>query len=156
MPGLRHLRKEFRPHREQADRHRRGGRLLLHGLDLDRQGEGYSSRTSNAAYCVADESTDAFRRLHATLYAELPQEGVGSFADNSRLIEVAEQSGSAGAEVSDCINNGTYTEMATGLAKATSVTSTPTVRINGREYTPTRTEGLVSEIKEIVGNVPGL
>ncbi|HEX2399969.1 MAG TPA: thioredoxin domain-containing protein, partial [Mycobacterium sp.] len=28
---------------------------------LDKQGNGYSSRAANAAYCVADESIDAFR-----------------------------------------------------------------------------------------------
>ena len=44
---------------------------------LDRQGDGYSTRASNAAYCVADESTDAFRRFHAALYAQQPEEGVG-------------------------------------------------------------------------------
>ena len=32
---------------------------------LDRQGDGYSTRAANAAYCVAEESTDAFRRFHA-------------------------------------------------------------------------------------------
>ena len=35
----------------------------------------YSSRASNAAYCVADESMDAFRRFHAALYAQQPEEG---------------------------------------------------------------------------------
>ena len=60
---------------------------------LDRQGDGYSTRASNAAYCVADESTDAFRRFHAALYAQQPEEGVGPFPDNARLIEVARQAG---------------------------------------------------------------
>ena len=122
---------------------------------LDRRGDGYSSRASNAAYCVADESTDAFRRFHAALYAQQPEEGVGPFPDNARLIEVARQAGVAG-KVPDCINSGRYTEMAQGLAAATNVRSTPTIRINGEDYSPTTPDALVAKIKEIVGDVPGL
>jgi protein-disulfide isomerase len=122
---------------------------------LDRQGDGYSSRASNAAYCVADESTDAFRRFHAALYAQQPEEGVGPFPDNTRLIEVARQAGVAGG-VAGCINKGRYTDMAKGLAGATGVTATPTIRINGQDYTPTTPDALVTKIKETVGDVPGL
>ncbi len=122
---------------------------------LDKQGDGYSTRASNAAYCVADESKDAFRRFHAALYAQQPEEGVGPFPDNARLIEVARQAGVSGG-VPDCINKGRYTEMAKGLAKATSVNSTPTIRINGQDYSPTTPDELVAKIKEIVGDVPGL
>ena len=122
---------------------------------LDRQGDGYSSRASNAAYCVANESTDAFRRFHAALYAQQPEEGVGPYPDNARLIEVARQAGVAGG-VPDCINKGRYTEMAKGLAGATGVQATPTIRINGQDYTPTTPDDLVTKIKGIVGEVPGL
>jgi protein-disulfide isomerase len=122
---------------------------------LDRQGDGYSSRASNAAYCVADESTEAFRRFHAALYAQQPEEGVGPFPDNSRLTEVARQAGVAG-KVPDCISSGRYAEMAKGLAAATNVQSTPTIRINGQDYSPTTPDALVAKIKEIVGDVPGL
>lgn len=122
---------------------------------LDRQGDGYSSRASNAAYCVADESTEAFRRFHAALYAQQPEEGVGPFPDNSRLTEVARQAGVAG-KVPECISSGRYTEMAKGLAKANNIQSTPTIRINGEDYSPTTPDALVAKIKEIVGDVPGL
>ena len=122
---------------------------------LDRQGDGYSTRASNAAYCVAEESTDAFRRFHAALYAQQPEEGVGPFPDNARLIEVARQSGVTGG-VPDCINKGRFAEMAKGLAKATNVQSTPTIRINGEDYSPTTPDALIAKIEEIVGNVPAL
>jgi protein-disulfide isomerase len=122
---------------------------------LDRQGDGYSSRASNAGYCVADESTEAFRRFHAALYAQQPEEGVGPFPDNSRLTEVARQAGAAG-KVPECISSGRYTEMAKGLAAATNVQSTPTIRINGQDYSPTTPDALVAKIKEIVGDLPGL
>ena len=122
---------------------------------LDRAGQGYSSRASNAAYCVADESTDAFRRFHAALYAQQPEENVGPFPDNESLLNTARLAG-AGGGVPDCINKGRYTEMAQGLASATGVNSTPTIRINGEDYEVKTPEDLVNKIKEIVGDVPGL
>ena len=39
---------------------------------LDRPGRDYSSRA--AAYCVADQSIDAFRRFHAALHTHQPAE----------------------------------------------------------------------------------
>ncbi len=75
---------------------------------LDRQDQDYSSRAGGAAYCVADESTDAFRRFHAALYAQQPDEARRRFPTTRGLIEVARQAG-AGGKVPDCINNGRYT-----------------------------------------------
>lgn len=122
---------------------------------LDRQGNGYSTRAANAAYCVADESMDAFRRFHAALYAQQPPEGTGPFPDNARLIEVARQAGAAGG-VPECINKGRYNDMVKGMAAATGVKATPTVRINGEDYNPTTPDALIAKIEEIVGNVPAL
>jgi protein-disulfide isomerase len=124
---------------------------------LDSPGnDNYSSRAGNAAYCVADESKDAFRRFHAALYAQQPGETAGSFPDDARLIEVARQAG-AGGSVPDCINKGTYQSMVEGLASATGIQSTPTVKINGQEFDVSSTpEDLVNQIKGIVGDVPGM
>ncbi|OBI83919.1 thioredoxin domain-containing protein [Mycobacterium sp. E740] len=122
---------------------------------LDRAGQGYSTRAANAAYCVADADKDAFRRFHAALYAQQPEEGVGPFPDNSRLIEVARQAGVAG-DVPQCINDGRYEDMVKGLAKASDVNSTPTIRINGQDYSPTTPDALIAEVEKIVGNVPAL
>jgi protein-disulfide isomerase len=123
---------------------------------LDRQGDGYSSRASNAGYCVADQSTEAFQRFHDALYKQQPEEGVGPFPDNARLIEIAREAGVAPDKVSDCINSGRYLKMAQGLAGATNVTSTPTIRINGEDYSPTTPDAFVAKIKQMVGDVPGL
>jgi protein-disulfide isomerase len=124
---------------------------------LDAQGDGYSSRAGAAAYCVADESIDAFRRFHTALYTKelQPQEGGGVYPDNARLIELARQAGAAGS-VPDCINKGTYVELVQGMAAATNIRSTPTVRINGEDYEYSTPDALVAQIKEIVGDVPGL
>ncbi|MBB2991459.1 protein-disulfide isomerase [Mycolicibacterium iranicum] len=123
---------------------------------LDRpQNQNYPARAGAAAYCVADESTDAFRRFHGALYAQQPGETGSAFPDNARLVEIARQAGASGA-VPECINNGTYVDLVGGLAGATGIKSTPTVRINGEDYQYSTPEALVAKIKEIVGDVPGL
>lgn len=124
---------------------------------LDARGDGYSSRAGAAAYCVADESIEAFRRFHAALYTPeiQPQEGGGSYPDNARLIELARQAGAAGS-VPECINSGRYIDMVQGMAAAANINATPTVRINGEDYNPTTPDALVAKIKEIVGDVPAL
>jgi protein-disulfide isomerase len=119
------------------------------------QNQNYSARAGGAAYCVADESNEAFRRFHAALYAQQPGETASSFPDNARLIEIARQAG-AGGSVPDCINKGRYVEMVQGLAAASGITATPTIRINGQDWQATTPDDLVKKVKEIVGDVPGL
>ncbi|MGH3542923.1 MAG: thioredoxin domain-containing protein, partial [Mycobacterium sp.] len=46
--------------------------------------------------------------------------------------------------------------MVDGMATATGIHATPTIRINGQEYDPSTPDALVAKIKEIVGDVPGL
>ncbi|MEZ0365777.1 DsbA family protein [Mycobacterium sp. pUA109] len=117
----------------------------------------YSSRAGAAAYCVADESIGAFRRFHDTLFSPQgqPQEIGGVYPDNARLIELAHQAG-AGGGVADCINGEKHLAMVKGMAKSSGIRGTPTVRINGEEYSFSTPDEMVGKIKEIVGNVPGL
>ena len=123
---------------------------------LDRpQNQNYSSRSGGAAYCVADESVDAFRRFHAALYAQQPGETGTTYPDNARLVEVARQAG-AGGTVPECIEKGTYVDMVSGLAAVTGIKSTPTIRVNGEDYQPSTPDALVAKIREIVGDVPAL
>jgi protein-disulfide isomerase len=125
---------------------------------LDRaQNDDYSSRAGAAAYCVADESNDAFRRFHTALYTEelQPSEIGTEFPDNKRLIELARQAGAAGS-VPACINSGKYLKMVGGMAQAAGIHATPTLRINGEDYRPSTPEALVAKIREIVGDLPGM
>jgi protein-disulfide isomerase len=127
---------------------------------LDRPAnQNYSSRSGAAAYCVADEDKtpdkQAFRRFHAAMYAQQPSETGSVFPTNTQLIETARQAGVVG-KVPDCINGGRYVDMVNGLAGATKVNATPTVRINGEDYQYSTPDALVAKIKEIVGDVPGL
>lgn len=115
----------------------------------------YSTRAANAAYCVADESKEAFLRFHSALYAQQPEEGSDSAPDNAALIETARQAGAAGS-VPDCINKGKYNDMVDGLAAASKITATPTIRLNGQDISPATPDELVNKVKAIVGNVPAL
>jgi protein-disulfide isomerase len=126
---------------------------------LDRPAnQNYSSRSAAAAYCVADEDTtpdkQAFRRFHAAMYAQQPSETGTSFPTDEQLIETARQAGVAG-KVPECINSGRYLDLVDGLAAASNVTGTPTVRINGEDYEYSTPDALVAKIKEIVGDLPG-
>lgn len=124
---------------------------------LDKAGNGYSSRAAGAGYCVADESVEAFRRFHSALFTRgiQPEEGSGVYPDNARIIELARQAGAAG-EVPDCINKGRYVEMTQGMAAATGINSTPTIRFNGEDYNPTTPDALIAKVREIVGDLPAL
>jgi protein-disulfide isomerase len=127
------------------------------GLLSRPQNDDYSSRAGNAAYCVADESIDAFRRFHTALYTKeiQPSETGTTFPNNAKLIELAREAGVVG-KVPDCVNAGKYIKMVDGLATSAGIHATPTVRINGQDYQWSTPDALVAKIKEIVGDVPGL
>jgi protein-disulfide isomerase len=136
--------------------------VALPSLDTA-QSQHYSSRAGNAAYCVADADTspgkDAFRRFHAALYAQQPGETSTSVPTNAQLIETARQAGVASQNLSDCINLGKYTTMVQGLATATGITGTPTVRVNGDQFAfsdTTTPQDLINKVTQITGPVPGL
>jgi protein-disulfide isomerase len=127
------------------------------GLLSRPQNQDYSSRAGNAAYCVADESVDAFRRFHTALYTKdiQPSETGTSFPDNAKLIELAREAGVVG-KVPECVKTGKYLAMVDGLATSQGIHATPTVRINGQDYQWSTPDAFVAKIKEIVGDVPGI
>ena len=125
-------------------------------LDSPRN-QNYSSRAGAAALCVADESTDAFRRFYNGLFSSgiMPNERGTSFPDNTRLIEIAQEAGASGT-VPDCVNSGKCLSQVTGEAVAANITAVPTIKINGEDYEPSTLDAMVAKIKDIVGNVPGI
>jgi protein-disulfide isomerase len=114
--------------------------------------QNYSSRAGGAAYCVADEDStpakEAFQRFHAALYAQQPSEAGSSFPTNSDLIETARQAGPVGS-VPECVKSGRYSALSSGLAKATGVNATPTIRINGENYEYSTPEALVAKAESM-------
>ena len=119
--------------------------------------QNYSSRAGAAALCVADESMDAFRRFYTALFSTgvQPDERGTSFPDNAKLIELAREAGVVGT-VPDCVNSDKYLSKVTGEAAAAHLNATPTIKINGDDYEPSTPDALVSKIKQIVGEVPGI
>jgi protein-disulfide isomerase len=119
--------------------------------------QNYSSRAGAAALCVADESTDAFRRFHTALFSTgtQPDERASSFPDNAKLIEIAREAGVVG-KVPDCVNSGKYLSKVSGEAASANITATPTIKINGESYDPSTPDAFVAKIKSIVGDVPGI
>jgi protein-disulfide isomerase len=73
-----------------------------------------------------------------------------AFPTNAQIIEIARQAGVVGT-VPDCVNSGKYLDLVKGQAAASNVNATPTIRINGEDYTPTTPEALVTKIKTITG-----
>jgi protein-disulfide isomerase len=120
-----------------------------------RANDNYSTRAANAAYCVADESKEAFTRFHSALFAMQPEEGAGGAPDNARLIETARQAGAAGS-VPGCINSGKYNKMVDGLAAAAKITATPTIKLNGEEISPSTPDDLIAKVTAVVGPVAAL
>jgi protein-disulfide isomerase len=122
---------------------------------LNATNKGFSTRAANAAYCVADENKEAFVRFHSALFAQQPVEGSGTGPDNAALIETARQAGAAGG-VPECINSGRYNDMVKGLAAASKVTATPTIRLNGEDINPATPDELIAKVRQIVGPLPAL
>jgi protein-disulfide isomerase len=132
-----------------------GADYYMVGILDSSQNDDYSSRAGAAAYCVADQNLDAFRRFHTALFAMQPGETSTQFPTDAQLAETARQSG-AGGNVAVCINSHRYVPMVKGLAKATGISATPTIKINGEDYQYSTPDALVAKIRDIVGNVPGL
>jgi hypothetical protein len=88
------------------------------------------------------------------MYAQQPSETGTTFPTDEQLIETARQAGVVG-KVPECINSGRYLDLVDGLAAASNVNATPTVRINGEDYEYSTPDALVAKIKEIVGDLPG-
>ncbi len=118
---------------------------------LDNSQHDYSSRAGAAAYCVADQSINAFRTFRKNLLTNQPAENGTTFPDNAQLISDAQQAGAPNA--ANCINKCTYLSLVRGLAGATNMNSAPTVRINGADFDVNKTpDDLVARINQTVGN----
>lgn len=113
------------------------------------QGTQYSLRAANAAACVANDYPNSFLNFHNALFENQPAEDTPGLSDED-LIALATSAG-AGPKVEECITETAFedwvkasTERAISgnLAindldkKFESVTGTPTILINGKQYNP--------------------
>ncbi|MBX0300881.1 DsbA family protein [Cryobacterium sp. 1639] len=114
-------------------------------LDNASNGTKYSTRSANAASCVANYSPDSFLDVSAALMANQPTEGTSGLT-NAELVSVVETAGVTDASVATCI---TDEEFSSWVGDATDraldnplpnssldkLTGTPTVIVNGVQYT---------------------
>lgn len=103
----------------------------------------YSSRAANSVACVANYEPDAFFDLHSILLERQPSEGQDGW-NNATLIDFAREAGATSDDVAACINAKSFDgwiEQTTQRVLSTplpgsgvQVTGTPTVLVDGRQY----------------------
>lgn len=119
-------------------------------LDQMSNGNRYSTRAANAAFCVAGQQGFDFFAYNTAMYQQQPEENGNGLTDN-KLIGIAEQAGAKG--VSSCIADGTYegfVKQTTQAAMAQSgdgpkVKGTPTVFVDGKPLTGASGQGAPSQ-----------
>lgn len=119
-------------------------------LDRVSLGSRYSTRSAAAAACVANDDPDAFLAFNTSLYEDQPSESTTGLT-NDELASLAEAAGATSPDVTTCITDQRF---AGWVADATDrvltepvpnsslakVTSTPTIIVNGAQYTGSLTD----------------
>ena len=101
---------------------------------LDRQSTtNYSSRSANAAACVADKAPEKYAEYANVLFDNQPAEGGAGLSDD-KLKSLASD---IGANINSCVDDKTfrpYVKYSTELAANSGITGTPTVFIDGKQW----------------------
>ena len=116
-------------------------------LDSHFTGARYSSRAANVAACVANYDPDSFYAVMGGMYDGQATEG-GPGLSNAQMISIVHKAGLRDADVDKCINGESFKAWVTSsTARAlagplpntsvSAVTGTPTVLVNGQQFTPT-------------------
>jgi protein-disulfide isomerase len=123
-------------------------KLSIHPISIlnsKSAGSKYSTRSANAAACVATYSPNNFWDFNQLMFANQPAEGGPGLSDDD-LKKIAADAGASNAgSIDTCISDGTYAgwvdaqtrRALTGPLPNTSVekvTGTPTVIVNGQQY----------------------
>lgn len=111
--------------------------LGIHPISiLDKQSSGtqYSTRSANAAYCVAVEDADASLPFLQAMFENQPSEGSKGLT-NSEILDIASGVGVTG--IDSCVNDGTYAGFVSAMTEETPIQpgsqgiGTPTIAVNG-------------------------
>jgi protein-disulfide isomerase len=114
-------------------------------LDSQSRGTEYSTRAANAVSCVANFDPNDVLAVNTALFANQPEEATTGL-DDEALTALVAQAGADGEDVASCIADGTFSDWvgeATERAlegplpntEVEAVTGTPTVLVNGQQYT---------------------
>jgi protein-disulfide isomerase len=115
-------------------------------LDRVSMGTKYSTRSANAAACVANYSPDSYFDYNAVLFANQPAENTTGLSDKQLSGFAKDVEAKALSSITKCINDQSFKSWVTAATtRATSgpiagtdvakVEGTPTVIINGKKYT---------------------
>jgi len=112
-------------------------------LDSQSLGTRYSSRSANAAACVANFEPEQFWAVNTAFYANQPEEQTSGL-DTAAITTLVSDAGASSQEVADCIGSETFKSWVTDATLRTrsaipnsdlaSVEGTPTVLVNGQQY----------------------
>jgi protein-disulfide isomerase len=103
-------------------------------LDRTSQGSEFSTRSANAAYCVAEADAAAALLFVQAMFAQQPAEGTTGLT-NAEILEIASSVGVTGIDT--CVNEGTYTGYVQSVTAKTPTQpgaegiGTPTLAVNG-------------------------
>ena len=111
----------------------------------------YSTRSNNVAACVANFAPDNFYDVMKAMYVGQGQEKTAGLT-NAQMISIVHSAGLRNGDVDKCINGLTFKSwVASATTRATSgplpntsvsnVQGTPTVLVNGQQYTGSLTDG---------------
>ena len=113
-------------------------------LDQSSSGSKYSTRSANAAACVANYQPDSFLDVNSALFANQPTEGTTGLT-NAELVSLVEEAGVTDESVATCITDQEFGDWV-GDASARALdnplpntdigplTGTPTVLVQGVKY----------------------
>lgn len=113
-------------------------------LDRASQGSRYSTRSANAAACVANYAPESAYDYSAALFVNQPAENTAGL-DDQTLVDLATEAGATGAEIETCIVEGEFENWVSSATNAVltgpipdsdveAVQGTPTVIVNGVKY----------------------
>jgi protein-disulfide isomerase/uncharacterized membrane protein YphA (DoxX/SURF4 family) len=137
---------------------------IMSFLDSSSNGNKYSSRAANAAYCAADTSSDAFLKFHDIAYGKdksgknnQPAEGSNG-APDSTLLAWGKQAGITSADFSTCVTSNQHRDLVAGVTEQASkkgVNGTPTVFVEGVKIGGTSDVPTVADIDTAIAGVLG-
>ncbi|GAA4266818.1 DsbA family protein [Frondihabitans peucedani] len=119
-------------------------------LDASSQGTKYSTRSANAAMCVANYDPDDFLAVNTSFFKNQPAEQTPGLTDD-KLISLVKAAGATSSKVASCIRAGTFEDFVSSQTKAAlgsklpnssieKLTGTPTVIVNGKQYSGSLTD----------------
>jgi protein-disulfide isomerase len=113
-------------------------------LDASSSGTKYSSRSANAAACVANYKPSAYFKMNSALFKNQPKEGSDGLTD-AKILSILKGAGASSSSITDCVNGNKFSSWVTSSTQRAlkgpipnssvkAITGTPTILVNGQQY----------------------